>query len=75
MVKALEILDKTWSAQRFPNAVDPEASPILSLTPVSVPQDTLWETLTLCKPLLQLSLWIIQKSKERLTGAGKVPKG
>ena len=49
----------------FPNGVDPETSAIYPLTPVSVPWDTRWETLTLCKLLAQLSLWVIQKN-ERL---------
>ena len=49
----------------FPNGVDPETSAISPRTPVSVPRNTLWDTLTLCNLLSQLSLWVIQKS-ERL---------
>ena len=55
----------------FPNGVDPETSAVSPLTPVSVPWDTLWETLTLCKLLSQLPLWVIQKSERLNTWPSK----
>lgn len=61
VVKALGILNKTWSAQHFLDVADAETAPIFSITPACVPWDTLWETDYVSTTLAAFSLGNLEK--------------